>query len=159
MPTIHSRSAADVPQHARRYTIGRAAGVSGVSARMIRHYESIGLVQKPPRTAGNYRTYGENDLHTLRFIQRSRALGFSMAQIASLVSLWRNRFRSSASVRRLAEEHIAELQAHIDSMQAMVRTLQDLARNCHGDGRPECPIIDSLAAPPVRAAGKRQQRS
>lgn len=135
-------------QPATRYTIGRAASVSGVSAKMIRHYEAIGLIPKAARTTGNYRTYGASDVHTLHFIQRARALGFSMKQIATLVSLWRNRTRSSASVQRLAKEHIAELQAKIDSMQSMVRTLSALAHACHGDARPDCPILDDLAAPP-----------
>jgi Cu(I)-responsive transcriptional regulator len=131
-----------------RYTIGRAAAVSGVSAKMIRHYESIGLIPKADRTASNYRTYDASDVHTLHFIQRARALGFSMKQIATLVSLWRNRMRPSASVQRLAKEHIAELQAKIESMQSMVRTLSELAHACHGDARPDCPILDDLAALP-----------
>jgi len=136
------------PAPSPRYTIGRAAEVSGVSAKMIRHYEAIGLIPKAGRTAGNYRTYSDNDVHTLRFIQRARKMGFSMKQIATLVSLWRNRSRSSASVQRLAREHIEELQAKIESMQAMVRTLSDLAHACHGDARPDCPILDDLAKTP-----------
>lgn len=137
-----------------RYNIGRAAEISGVSAKMIRHYESIGLIPPAGRTLGNYRTYTDNDIHTLRFIQRSRALGFSIKQIATLVSLWRNRSRSSANVRRLALEHIEELQQKIAAMQAMARTLNALARACHGDSRPECPILDDLAKTPT---GKHQQ--
>lgn len=141
-----------------RYTIGRAAEVCGVSAKMIRHYEAIGLIPKAGRTAGNYRTYGENDVHTLRFIQRARAMGFSMKQIATLVSLWRNRSRSSASVQRLAREHIQELQAKIDSLQAMVRTLSDLAHACHGDARPDCPILDDLAKTPTGTPQRQEKR-
>lgn len=141
-----------------RYTIGRAAAMSGVSAKMIRHYESIGLMPKAGRTAGNYRTYGDADLHTLRFIQRARALGFSMKQIGTLVSLWRNRARSSASVQRLAQAHVAELQKKIESMQAMVRTLGNLAQACHGDARPDCPILDDLAKMPAGAAKKPEKR-
>jgi MerR family transcriptional regulator, copper efflux regulator len=132
------------------YTIGKAAAASGVSAKMIRHYESIGLIPPADRTAGNYRAYTDNDVHTLRFIQRARALGFSMKQIATLVSLWHNRRRSSVTVRRLALDHIAELRAKIDSLQTMVRTLENLASHCHGDTRPECPILDELAARPAR---------
>lgn len=135
-----------------RYTIGKAAEISGVSAKMIRHYESIGLIPKAGRTLGNYRTYSDNDIHTLRFIKRSRALGFSIKQIATLVSLWRNRSRPSASVQRLAREHIAQLETKIEAMQAMVRTLDSLARACHGDARPECPILDDLARPDTCAA-------
>ena len=136
------------------YTIGKAAAASGVSAKMIRHYESIGLIPAAERTAGNYRAYTENDVHTLRFIQRARALGFSMKQIATLVSLWHNRRRSSVTVRRLALDHIAELRAKIDSLQAMVQTLENLASHCHGDTRPECPILDELGAPPTGTVRK-----
>lgn len=142
-----------------QYTIGRAAEISGVSAKMIRHYESIGLIPRAGRTPGNYRTYTRNDIHTLRFIQRSRALGFSIKQIATLVSLWRNRSRPSASVQRLAREHVAELQTKIEAMQAMARTLDALARACHGDARPECPILDDLAGPDVRAPKRQEKRS
>ena len=138
-----SKSARSSP--AIHYTIGKAASASGVSAKMIRHYESIGLMPAPERTTGNYRAYTDNDVHTLRFIQRARAMGFSIKQIAMLVSLWRNRRRSSVTVRRLALDHIAELRAKIESLQAMVHTLEELARHCHGDARPECPIIDELA--------------
>lgn len=158
MKTIEHVAARPSPDRAVQYNIGRAADASGVSAKMIRHYESIGLVPKPQRTRGNYRSYNESDVHTLRFIRRARALGFSMKQIATLVSLWRNRSRSSASVHRLAQEHIAELQTRIDSMQAMVRTLQELARDCHGDSRPECPIIDDLAKTPARTAKRQEKR-
>ena len=138
--------------------IGEAAQASGVSAKMIRHYESIGLIPKAGRTAGNYRTYGDNDVHTLRFIQRARALGFSMKQIGTLVSLWRNRSRPSSSVQRLAQEHIAELQTKIESMQAMVRTLSDLAQACHGDARPDCPILEDLARTRTGASQKQEKR-
>jgi Cu(I)-responsive transcriptional regulator len=135
-----ARSSPDI-----HYTIGKAAAASGVSAKMIRHYESIGLIPAAERTPGNSRADTENDVHTLRFIQRARAMGFSMKQIATLVSLWHNRRRSSVTVRRLALDHIAELRAKIDSLQAMVHTLEALASHCHGDTRPECPILDELA--------------
>lgn len=150
--------AASKPQPATRYTIGRAASVSGVSAKMIRHYEAIGLIPKADRTTSNYRTYGASDIHTLHFIQRARALGFSMKQIATLVSLWRDRARPSASVQRLAKEHIAELQAKIAAMQSMVRTLSALAHACRGDARPDCPILDDLATPPAAAARKTEKK-
>ncbi|MFL6578377.1 MAG: Cu(I)-responsive transcriptional regulator [Povalibacter sp.] len=136
--------------HPHQYSISKAAAASGVSAKMIRHYEAIGLIPAPERTSGNYRAFDDSDVHTLRFIQRARALGFSMKQIATLVSLWRNRGRSSANVRRLALDHIAELRAKIESLQAMVRTLEQLAEHCHGDARPECPILDELAESPVQ---------
>lgn len=152
-PTKARRTSSDV-----QYNIGRAAEISGVSAKMIRHYESIGLIPKAGRTYGNYRTYTDNDIHTLRFVQRARALGFPIKQIATLVSLWRNRSRPSASVQRLAKDHIAQLQAKIEEMQAMVRTLDALARACHGDARPDCPILDDLANPHALAAKQQQEK-
>ncbi len=126
-------------------TIGRAAAESGVSAKMIRHYESIGLVARAKRTDGGYRLYDANDVHTLRFIRRARELGFSMKQIARLLGLWRNRRRASADVRRIAQQHIDELEAKIENLQAMRRTLDALVQHCHGDDRPGCPILDDLA--------------
>ncbi len=126
-------------------TIGRAAAESGVSAKMIRHYESIGLVARAKRTDGGYRLYDANDVHTLRFIRRARELGFSMTQIARLLGLWRNRRRASADVRRIAQQHIDELEAKIENLQAMRRTLDTLVQHCHGDDRPGCPILDDLA--------------
>ncbi len=127
------------------YNIGDAARLTGVSAKMIRHYESIGLVPKAGRTVGNYRVYSENDLHTLRFIHRARSLGFSMKQIGELLSLWQNRSRASASVRRLALEHVEELEKKARELQGMAKTLRHLAHECRGDARPECPILDDLA--------------
>lgn len=159
MQTIKQPTKARQNGNAVQYNIGGAAKASGVSAKMIRHYESIGLIPKAGRSLGNYRTYTGNDVHTLRFIQRARALGFSIKQIATLVSLWRNRSRSSANVRRLALEHVGELQAKIVAMQTMVRTLDDLARSCRGDARPDCPILDDLARPQVRAVPKQEKRS
>ncbi|HEY5806972.1 MAG TPA: Cu(I)-responsive transcriptional regulator [Povalibacter sp.] len=152
---IHERkTAAALTGASARYNIGRAAAVAGVSAKMIRHYESTGLIPAADRTIGNYRTYSDNDIHTLIFVQRARALGFSMKQIGVLVSLWRNRGRSSAQVRRLATEHITELKTRIASMQAMVRTLEELAEHCHGDVRPDCPILDDLAKLPATTASR-----
>ena len=125
--------------------IGQAAEASGVSAKMIRHYEAIGLMAKARRTDSGYRIYDGNDMHTLRFIRRGRALGFSMKEIEQLLGLWRNRRRASGDVRRVAQQHIAELDQKIAELQAMRRTLHQLVQHCHGDRRPECPILDDLA--------------
>ncbi len=125
--------------------IGEAARRSGVSAKMLRHYESLGLLGAVTRTDSGYRQYTPADVHTLRFIKRSRDLGFSMAEIAELVNLWQNRSRASASVKRIAQKHMDELNARIAAMQAMQRSLQDLLHHCHGDARPNCPILDDLA--------------
>ncbi len=125
--------------------IGQAATASGVSAKMIRYYESIGLVPKAGRSGSNYRVYGENEVHALRFIHRARNLGFSVEQMTELLALWRDRRRASKDVKRLALEHLAALEAKVVELQAMSRTLRHLAMNCHGDGRPHCPILDDLA--------------
>lgn len=132
--------------------IGQAAQASGVSAKMIRHYESLGLLPDIARTEAGYRHYDEAALHTLRFIRRSRDLGFGMEEIRALLQLWRNRQRASAEVKRIALEHAADLQRRIEEMQAMKRTLEQLAAHCHGDGRPDCPILDDLAAEGAPAA-------
>ena len=126
-------------------SIGEAAQRSGVSARMVRHYEGLGLLPAVARTESGYRQYGEADIHTLRFIKRSRDLGFSMEEIAELVGLWNNRRRASSSVKRIAEKHLGELEQRIADMQAMRSTLAHLVHCCHGDARPECPILDDLA--------------
>jgi len=125
--------------------IGQAAAASGVTAKMIRHYEESGLIRAPRRTVSNYRSYSDNDIHVLRFIKRARALGFSMADIKALLSLWQDKSRSSGAVKRIARTHIDELQRKIAELQAMSRTLEHLAHHCHGDHRPECPIIEELA--------------
>lgn len=127
--------------------IGETARASGVSAKMIRHYEDIGLIPKAHRTESGYRRYNGNDVHTLRFIRQARNLGFSIKQIAELLGLWRNQRRSSSKVKALALAHIDELDARIRELEAMKQTLQKLAGHCHGDERPECPILDGLAAP------------
>jgi Cu(I)-responsive transcriptional regulator len=126
-------------------TIGQAAKASHVSAKMIRHYESIGLLSKAQRTNAGYRLYDGTDVHTLRFIQRARSLGFPLETIKTLLALWRNRRRSSAQVKDLATKHVVDLERKIAEMQSMVRTLKHLAHNCHGDDRPDCPILDDLA--------------
>jgi MerR family copper efflux transcriptional regulator len=128
--------------------IGRASKASGVSVKMIRHYEAIGLLPKVARTFANYRVYRESDVHTLRFIRRARALGFSMDQIQDLLGLWQNKSRSSASVKKITGRHVDELNRKIAELQAMVGTLEHLAQHCHGDHRPECPILDDLSSRP-----------
>lgn len=125
--------------------IGRASKASGVSVKMIRHYEAIGLLKKVARTFANYRVYTANDVHTLRFIKRARTLGFSVEDIRELLSLWQNKGRSSASVKKIAAGHLQELKRRIAETQSMVATLEHLTRHCHGDHRPECPILDDLA--------------
>jgi Cu(I)-responsive transcriptional regulator len=125
--------------------IGQAAAASGVTAKMIRHYEESGLIRAPRRTASNYRSYSDNDVHVLRFVKRARALGFSMADIKTLLSLWQDKSRSSSAVKRIARTHIDELERKIAELQAMARTLEHLVHHCHGDHRPQCPIIEELA--------------
>lgn len=134
-------------EQAGRYNIGQAAGATGVSAKMIRHYESIGLIPRPDRTFANYRIYTANDLHTLRFIRRARTLGFSMKQIEALLGLWRGR-RPSSQVKKMALQHVEELDVRLREMQAMRDTLRNLAEHCHGDDRPECPILEDLSGKP-----------
>ena len=125
--------------------IGEAARQSGVSAKMVRHYEGLGLLPAVARTESGYRQYGDADIHTLRFIKRSRELGFSMPEIAELVSLWQNRRRASKNVRRIAQKHADDLAQRIAAMQAMQKTLGHLIHCCQGNERPECPILDDLA--------------
>lgn len=124
--------------------ISQAAIASGVSAKMLRHYEAIGLIPKARRTTSNYRSYAESDVHALRFIRTARDLGFSMEEIRSLLALWRNRQRPSREVKRLVERHIDQLRTRVAELQAMIATLEHLARHCHGDERPDCPILDGL---------------
>ncbi len=130
--------------------IGEAARRAGVSARMVRHYESLGLLPPVGRTDSGYRQYTEADVHALRFIGRARGLGFSMEEIRELMGLWQNQARASSQVKRIAQAHIDDLAERIAAMQAMQRTLQSLVQCCHGDQRPECPILDDLASPEPR---------
>jgi MerR family copper efflux transcriptional regulator len=125
--------------------IGEAARLSGISTRMVRHYESLGLLGDVHRSDSGYRQYSAAEVHTLRFIKRSRDMGFSMEQVAELVDLWHNRRRTSASVKRIAQSHLDELEQRIAAMQGMQRTLAHLVHCCHGDQRPDCPILDDLA--------------
>lgn len=125
--------------------IGTAAELSGLSAKMIRHYESLGLLPRITRSDSGYRQYSEADVHTLRFIQRARELGFSMAAIGELVALWQNRRRTSANVKRVAQKHLDELSARIAALEGMQQTVQQLLHHCHGDERPDCPILQDLA--------------
>ena len=128
------------------HNIGEASAETGVSAKMIRHYESIGLIAPAARTFANYRLYNEGDLHRLRFIKRARSLGFAVKQIEALLALWDDPRRASAEVKQLARTHAAELGEKIRELQAMQRTLETLAQRCHGDDRPTCPILDDLAS-------------
>lgn len=127
--------------------IGEAASAAGVSTKMIRHYEDIGLIPKAKRTYSGYRTYSDTEIHVLRFIRQARGLGFSIKQIGELLELWQDRGRPSSKVKALALEHARELDAKIGEMRAMKSTLERLAAHCHGDDRPECPILDELAGP------------
>ncbi len=130
---------------AQPFSIGEAAARSGVSVKMVRHYEALGLLPTVARTDSGYRQYTAREVHTLRFIRRSRALGFSMTEIAELLKLWQNRRRASADVKRIALAHVADLDRRLEEMAAMKRTLERLAACCHGDARPDCPILDELA--------------
>ncbi|NUT60775.1 Cu(I)-responsive transcriptional regulator [Herbaspirillum sp. C9C3] len=126
--------------------IGQAASASGVSAKMIRHYEETGLIPKAGRTDAGYRVYGEREVHLLRFIRQARQLGFSMAQVSDLIGLWLDQSRSSRKVKQLAQTHIGELEQRIRELQGMKTTLERLVQDCHGDNRPDCPILDALGA-------------
>lgn len=139
--------------------IGRVAEAAGVSTKMIRHYESIGLLPAAGRTLAGYRVYSERDVHVLRFIRRARDLGFGIKEIAELLGLWNNRRRASADVKRLAGQHMAHLDAKIGEMQSMRDTLAHLASHCHGDERPDCPILEDLSNVDAAAAPKRARRS
>jgi len=155
------------------FNIGEAANASGVSAKMIRHYEEIGLITKVKRAESGYRKYSGNEVHELRFIRQARNLGFSTKQIDVLLKLWRDHRRPSAKVKQLALDHVRELEQKIEEMRAIKSTLEHLAKHCHGDDRPDCPILEELASPkhavhdahchdkpavPRRAASRRASR-
>jgi Cu(I)-responsive transcriptional regulator len=125
--------------------IGTAARESGLSPKMIRYYERVGLLPPADRSDGNYRTYSATDVHMLRFVKRARALGFSLARTATLLHLWQDQSRSSSDVKQLALAHVAELEQRMAELAQMADTLRHLARTCHGDKRPDCPILRDLA--------------
>jgi Cu(I)-responsive transcriptional regulator len=125
--------------------IGQAAKASGVSAKMIRYYETMELIGKAARSEAGYRHYDERDVHTLRFIRRARDLGFTVEQISELLALWHDQTRTSADVKRLAEGHVAALEAKVAELQDMVGTLRTLIAHCDGSHRPDCPILQDLA--------------
>ena len=127
--------------------IGQAAAASGITAKMIRYYESIALVPPGRRSDAGYRVYSDDDLHVLRFVKRARTLGFSLEQIRELLSLWHNKARASADVKAIALGHVAELNQRIAELTEMRNTLQTLAGCCQGNDRPDCPILQSLANP------------
>lgn len=125
--------------------IGEAAAASGVSAKMIRYYEQIGLLRSAARSAAGYRLYGATDIHDLSFIRRARDLGFTVEQIGELLELWRDRNRASADVKRIAAEHLERLERKMTEIREMTDALKFLVNHCHGNHRPDCPIIEELA--------------
>lgn len=125
--------------------IGEASRQSGVSAKMIRYYESVGLIRPAARTGGNYRDFSVHDVRELQFVRRARDLGFGVDEIGQLLALWRDRARPSREVKAIADRHLAALQSRVDAMQAMAETLRTLADCCAGDERPDCPILADLA--------------
>jgi MerR family copper efflux transcriptional regulator len=127
--------------------IGELSKATGVSAKTIRYYEDVGLLIAPPRRDNNYRDYGDNDVATLNFIHRARNLGFAIKDVAQLVALWRDKDRASADVKAFATRHIAEVEVRIAELQSIRDTLATLAARCHGDDRPDCPILDDLQDP------------
>lgn len=127
--------------------IGEAAHASGISTKMIRYYEQIGLIPKASRTGGGYRVYKNSEVDMLRFIKRARNLGFSMPEIGELLSLWQDQHRMSANVKQIAQAHILELEQKIENMQDMLNTLQALVNSCAGDQQPDCPILADLEKP------------
>lgn len=124
--------------------ISTVAKQSGVPAKTIRYYESIGLIPPASRRENGYRDYSDSDVSTLRFISRSRNLGFSIKDVESLVTLWQDRNRASADVKSLALNHISEIDHRINELQVVRDTLVDLTKRCHGDDRPDCPILQGL---------------
>src|SRR5262245_24035222 len=124
--------------------IGEAARRAGISAKRVRHYESIGLIPRAARSDGNYRAYSDSDVHALAFVRRARALGFAIEDIRALLGLWRDKRRSSRDVKRLVERHVKQLRERMTELQAMLATLEHLAKHCHGDDRPDCPILEDL---------------
>ena len=134
--------------------IGQASRATGVSTKMIRYYESVGLIRPAERTDSNYRDFAERDVRELQFIRRARDLGFSVGEISHLLSLWRDRDRPSREVKAIAEKHVTDLDARIAEMQAMADTLRTLAHCCAGDDRPECPILTDLGETGLQGVGR-----
>lgn len=124
--------------------IGEVAKASGVSAKMVRHYEEIGVIPKSSRSLAGYRQYSETDIHLLIFVRQARELGFTMPEVKALVGLWRNKRRKSGEVKKLALEHVERLESKIEQLSGMAKTLKHLAHCCHGDERPECPILEAI---------------
>jgi Cu(I)-responsive transcriptional regulator len=145
-PRVRDRHTAPTPPSRPHgaMNIGEAAAATGLSAKMIRHYESIGLLNPAARSDAGYRRYGEDDLRTLRFVRHARALGFGLDRIGELVSLWRDPGRASADVKRIALEHVAELDRQIGMLRRMRQALSHAVEQCHGDDRPGCPILEDL---------------
>ena len=137
--------------------IGEASDRSGVSAKMIRYYEGVGLLPSAARRPNNYRDYGDQEVAVLQFVRRTRDLGFSLDEVSALLALWSNKKRPSRDVKRMAEKHIADLEHRIIEMRTVMKTLRELAKNCHGDERSDCPILDDFAAPKVLAAQRRKK--
>lgn len=142
---MNSAALPPLPTHGWPVHIGQAAALSGVSPKMVRHYEALGLLAPVGRTDSGYRLYSTSDVHILRFIKRARDLGFSMTDIAELVGLWHDKSRASAQVKHIAQSHVKLLRQRIEQLQSMVRSLQAITHCCHGDERPDCPILDDLA--------------
>ena len=143
--------------------IGEVATRSGVPAKTIRYYESIGLIRPAERSAAGYRVYGDKELQTLRFIQRARNLGFSVKQVSELLALWHDRARASGDVKAVARRHLEEIDRRMAELQSMRDTLEHLVGRCHGDDRPDCPILADLAGEPAGegagSSGPRPARS
>lgn len=138
--------------------IGEASERSGVSAKMIRYYESVGMLPSAARRPNGYRDYGDQDVAVLQFVRRTRDLGFSLEEVSALLALWSDKKRSSREVKKLAEKHIADLERRVREMRAIMKTLRGLAQNCHGDERSDCPILDDLATPPKASTRPSKRR-
>ncbi|WP_431297874.1 Cu(I)-responsive transcriptional regulator [Tabrizicola sp. BL-A-41-H6] len=139
--------------------IGEAATATGISAKMIRYYEDTGVIGAPLRTLSGYRVYQDKDIQTLHFVRRARDLGFTVKQIEDLLALWRDRTRASADVKRIAKVHVAELQKKMLELQEMIGTLEHLSRTCHGDERPDCPILTTLGSDTGQEAIPKKKKS
>jgi len=137
--------------------ISQAADATGVSAKMIRHYESIGVIPEPPRSPAGYRRYAAADIQRLRFIRRARAVGFDTAEVKKLLSLWQDQRRPARDVKRLAQDHLSRIEGRIQELRLIAGALSQLLADCHGDDRPDCPILESLAE--VTADGEKQRAS